>query len=79
AAFGGLPEAFAPYLLSACAFVGGLLVTALVYRLGRRDGQTNVATMLLAGIALTALAGAAIGLFTYLADDATLRTLTFWN
>lgn len=78
-AFGGLPEAFAPYLLSAFAFIGGLLVTALVYRLGRRDGQTNVATMLLAGIALTALAGAAIGLFTYLADDATLRTLTFWN
>ncbi|MGE8296462.1 MAG: FecCD family ABC transporter permease [Pseudomonas sp.] len=79
AALGGLPEAFAPYLLSVCAFVGGLLVTGLVYRLGRRDGQTNVATMLLAGIALTALAGAAIGLFTYLADDATLRTLTFWN
>ena len=79
AAFGGLPSALAPYLLSACAFAGGLGVTALVYRLGRRDGQTSVATMLLAGIALTALAGAAIGLFTYLADDATLRTLTFWN
>ncbi|MDI9775898.1 iron chelate uptake ABC transporter family permease subunit, partial [Pseudomonas aeruginosa] len=46
---------------------------------GRRDGQTSVATMLLAGIALTALSGAVIGLFTYLADDATLRTLTFWN
>src|SRR3989344_8789134 len=79
AALGGLPEAFAPYLLSLFAFIGGLGVTALVYRLGRRDGETNVATMLLAGIALTALAGAAIGLFTYLADHATLRTLTFWN
>jgi iron complex transport system permease protein len=79
ASIGGLPEAFAPYLLSACAFAGGLLVTALVYRLGRHNGQTSVATMLLAGIALTALAGALIGLFTYLADDATLRTLTFWN
>lgn len=79
ASLGGLPEAFAPYLLSACAFAGGLLVTALVYRLGRHNGQTSVATMLLAGIALTALAGALIGLFTYLADDATLRTLTFWN
>lgn len=79
ASMGGLPEAFAPYLLSACAFGGGLLVTALVYRLGRHNGQTSVATMLLAGIALTALAGALIGLFTYLADDATLRTLTFWN
>ncbi len=76
---GSVPEAFAPYLLSLCAFLGGLGVTALVYRLGRRDGQTSVATMLLAGIALTALASSAVGLFTYLADDATLRTLTFWN
>lgn len=55
--FGGMPDAFAPYLLSFCAFVGGLGVTALVYRLGRRDGQTNVATMLLAGVAMTALGG----------------------
>ncbi|MDB5981930.1 MAG: Hemin transporter, permease protein [Pseudomonas sp.] len=78
-AFGGLPEGLAPYLLSLCAFVGGLGVTAMVYRLGRRDGQTSVAIMLLAGIALTALASSTIGLFTYLADDATLRTLTFWN
>lgn len=79
AALGGLPELFAPYLLSLCAFLGGLMVTALVYRLGRRNGQTSVTTMLLAGIALNALAFACIGLFTYLADDATLRTLTFWN
>ena len=78
-AFGGLPDAFGPYLLSICAFLGGLGVTALVYRLGRRNGQTSVAVMLLAGIALTALAGSTVGLFTYLADDATLRTLTFWN
>ncbi|AIZ31582.1 ABC transporter permease [Pseudomonas parafulva] len=76
---GGLPDLLAPYLLSFCAFIGGLGVTALVYRLGRRDGQTDVATMLLAGIAMTALGGSAVGLFTYLADDATLRTLTFWN
>ncbi|WPX71589.1 iron chelate uptake ABC transporter family permease subunit [Pseudomonas sp. MH9.2] len=77
--FGGLPEVLAPYLLSLCAFIGGLGVTAMVYRLGRRDGQTSIAIMLLAGVALTALAGSTIGLFTYLADDATLRTLTFWN
>jgi len=68
-----------PYVLSVFAFVGGLVVTLLVYRLGRRNGQTHVATMLLAGIALTALAGAVVGLFTYLADDRTLRSLTFWD
>ncbi len=76
---GGLPPAFAPYMLSVCAFGGGLAVTAVVYRFGRRDGQTHVATMLLAGVAMTAMAGAGVGLFTYLADDATLRSLTFWN
>ena len=79
AAFGGLPEFIGPYLLSLCAFLGGLGVTALVFGLGRRYGLTIVAVMLLAGIAVTALAGSAVGLFTYLADDATLRTLTFWN
>lgn len=79
ALLGGPPAWLLPWLLSASAFAGGLGVTALVYRLGRRDGQTSVATMLLAGIALSALAGAGIGLFSYLADDATLRTLTFWN
>ena len=76
---GGISPLLEPYLLSVSAFLGGLGVTWMVYRLGRRDGRTHVATMLLAGIALTALAGAAIGLFTYVADDNALRTLTFWN
>lgn len=76
---GGLPEWLAPYLLSIAAFGGGLIVTGIVYRLGQRDGQTSVGVMLLAGVAMTALAGSIIGLFSYLADDATLRTLTFWN
>lgn len=79
ASVGGVPPALEPYVLSICAFAGGLTVTGIVYRLGRRDGQTSVGIMLLAGVAMTALAGSIIGLFTYLADDAALRTLTFWN
>lgn len=79
ALFGGLPSWLAPWLLSGCAFIGGLGVTALVFRLGCRDGETRVATLLLAGIAVTALAGSGIGLFSYLADDAVLRSLTYWN
>ncbi len=35
--------------------------------------------LLLAGIAINALVGAAIGLLTYIADDAQLRSLTFWS
>jgi len=77
--WGGVASWLEPYLLSLSAFVGGLAVTALVYRLGRREGRTHVATMLLAGVALTALAGALIGLLGYFAEDNTLRTLTFWN
>jgi len=79
ALLGGVPAALTPYFLSFCAFGGGLVVTALVFKLGQRGGQIQVATLLLAGIALSALAGALIGLLTYLADDATLRSLTFWN
>lgn len=74
-----MPVVIEPYLLSISAFLGGIVVTWLVYRLGLRNGRTDVATMLLAGVAITALSGAGIGLLTYLADDGMLRRLTFWN
>jgi iron complex transport system permease protein len=38
-----------------------------------------VATLLLVGLALNALAGAATGLLTYVADDAELRSIVFWT
>jgi len=44
-----------------------------------RRGRTSVATMLLAGIALGALAGAVSGILVYIADDRQLRDLTFWG
>lgn len=74
-----IPLIIEPYLLSIFAFLGGIVVTWLVYRLGLRNGRTDVATMLLAGVAITALSGAGIGLLAYIADDSMLRKLTFWN
>uniref|UniRef100_UPI00263394BF iron chelate uptake ABC transporter family permease subunit n=1 Tax=uncultured Anoxybacillus sp. TaxID=263860 RepID=UPI00263394BF len=50
------------YALPLAAFVGGLAVTLILYRVATRQGQTSVATMLLAGIALTALASALTGI-----------------
>ena len=41
-------------------------------------GRSHIMTLLLAGIALNSLAGAGIGLMTFLADDEQLRSLTFW-
>lgn len=66
-------------LIPISAFAGGTLATILVYRLSTNNGRTNVATMLLAGIAVNALAGAAIGFMIFLADDDQLRDLTFWT
>lgn len=70
---------FGPFTLPLAAFLAGALTTLLVYRIARRHGRTEVATLLLVGLALNALAGAATGLLTYLADDAELRSIVFWT
>ena len=68
-----------PYLVPLAAFFGGWGATMLLYRVSTRRGRTSVATMLLAGIALGALAGAVSGILVFMADDAQLRDLTFWS
>ena len=70
---------FGYYLVPVAAFFGGWATTLILYRVSTRRGRTSVATMLLAGIALGALAGAVQGILVYVADDAQLRTLTFWG
>jgi len=65
--------------LPLAAFAGGVAATLLVYRLSLVGGRTVVVTMLLAGIAINALAGAATGVFTFVADDDQLRNITFWS
>ena len=49
------------FAVPVCAFVGGLLGTAVLYRLATRGGYTSIATLLLAGIAVGALAQALLG------------------
>ncbi|UPA23702.1 FecCD family ABC transporter permease [Shinella oryzae] len=75
----GLMASLGAFTLPAAAFVGGLLTTLLLYRIATRGGQTSVATMLLAGIAISALAGAVTGILIYMADDKQLRDITFWG
>ncbi|WP_322822991.1 iron ABC transporter permease [Chloroflexus sp.] len=70
---------FGIYTLPVAAFLAGAATTLLVYRLSRRHGRTDVAMLLLVGLALNALAGATTGLLTYLADDAQLRSIVFWT
>lgn len=74
----GLSNLLGYYLLAFGAFAGAGLAAMLVYQIARTDGRPNVATMLLAGIAINALAGALTGLITYLANEQQLRNITFW-
>jgi len=67
------------WLLPFAAFLGGWASVMVLYRVSTRRGRTSVATMLLAGIALGALAGAVSGILVYIADDRQLRDLTFWG
>jgi iron complex transport system permease protein len=66
-------------LVPIAAGLGGWLTTIVLYRVASRGRRTDIALMLLAGIALSALAGAATGVLTFLADDRQLRDLTFWS
>ncbi|PJJ59617.1 FecCD family ABC transporter permease [Hymenobacter chitinivorans] len=67
------------FVLPAAAFVGALAATGLVYRLSRVQGRVTVASMLLAGIAVNALAAGGTGFLAYIARDPQARSITFWN
>jgi len=66
-------------LVSIGAFVGGFLATLLVYRLATSGMGTSVTTMLLAGIAIGALAGALNSLLSYFSDNDMLRQISLWQ
>lgn len=61
------------------AFVAGVLTTMLVFSLSRHNGRTEVVTLILTGVAINAIAGALVGLIITVADDAELRSITFWS
>tara|TARA_R110002110_G_scaffold406421_1_gene626496 strand:+ start:336070 stop:337107 length:1038 start_codon:yes stop_codon:yes gene_type:complete len=66
-------------IVSAGAFAGGVIAVLFVYRLATSANGTSVATMLLAGIAITALAGAVGSLLEFFADNAMLRRISLWK
>jgi iron complex transport system permease protein len=75
AAVGGIAMGWIP----AGAFLGSLVAVFGIHRLASVGGTTDIITLLLAGIAINALVGALLGLATFMADDAQLRSLAFWT
>lgn len=73
-----LPAALVPWALPTAAFLGALTVTGLIYAFSLRRGGLDLATLLLAGVALNAIAMSTLGLFTYMSDDQQLRDLNLW-
>ncbi len=77
---GGAIAGFAGfYLLLAGAFAGALAACWLIFRIAAQSAGISVSTMLLAGIAINALAGALTSALAYIGDDQQLRALIFWS
>lgn len=61
------------------AFAGGLLAGIAVYSIARNQGRTEIVTMILAGIAVAAVAGAAAAFLSVVADDPRLGSPLFYS
>jgi iron complex transport system permease protein len=68
-----------PWVVMVAAFFGGWGAVALLTRIARHGGRTDIARLLLAGVALSALAGAITGLLVTMANDTQLRDLSYWS
>lgn len=75
----GLIVFLGPLSLMIGSFLGGLIISILLYSIATKQGRTSIATMLLAGIAISAFCMALIGIFVFLANDPQLRDISFWN
>ncbi|HLV78406.1 MAG TPA: iron ABC transporter permease [Marinobacter sp.] len=76
---GGWLAVAGQWALPLAAFAGGSGTVFLAWWIANRAGQGSIATLLLVGIAINAVAGAATGLLTFYASDEELRSLTFWT
>lgn len=67
------------HLIAIFAFIGGLVATLFVYKIGRSEFGSDVKLMLLSGIAIGSLAFAFLGILQFIADDSALRELSMWQ
>jgi iron complex transport system permease protein len=67
-----------PYMVSFCAFLGGIATAGVILALSRALGVTPSA-MILAGVALGSLFTGATALIQYFADDVVISTVVYWT
>jgi iron complex transport system permease protein len=67
-----------PYMVTICAFLGGIATTAVILGLAR-SGSVTPSTMILVGVALSSLFTGATTLIQYFADDVLISTVVYWT
>lgn len=65
--------------IAAAAFLTALLTTMIVYTLARRDGRTEVVTLVLMGVAMQAVCAGLIAYLVFLGDTAAREQIVFWQ
>ncbi|WP_407647028.1 FecCD family ABC transporter permease [Erwinia tracheiphila] len=73
-----LPAVLALWWPMLAAFAGSLVVTMIIFILSRHRSIT-LSRLLLAGIAINALCGAAVGVLSWISNDQQLRQLSLWG
>jgi iron complex transport system permease protein len=63
-----------PYMVTLCAFLGGIATTAMIFGLSRVSGVTP-SVMVLAGVAISSLFAGATALVQYFCDDVVVTTI----
>ena len=71
--------AFGSWTQVVLAFITGIITTVIVYSFSRSGGRTQVVTLVLTGIAVNAMAGALLGLLTFLGDTQSREEIVFWQ
>ena len=67
-----------PYVVTLCAFLGGIATTLVILALSRLRGVTPAA-MVLAGVAISSMFSGGTTLIQYFADDVMVATVVYWT
>lgn len=73
------PFALGGFAVPAAAFVTGLVAACVVYVLSLHDGRTEPLTLVLTGIAVTAVCTALTSIATYIAPSTARDQIVFWQ
>ena len=68
-----------PFTLPAAAFLTAVVTTLLVYGLSRKDGKTDVVTLVLMGVAVNAVCSGIIAFLVFAGDTAAREQIVFWQ